>query len=183
MYKLTCLSMQGLLVVIFNTLLPRVTRLSWNLVGCSTVVEHSTRNLVIEGSNTIPGSGERNKKTRFFLLIWAAIFASKNTLAYLFPVFESRTRVPSSKNTLAYFVQVRITTSPRFIGACTIKSIKAVIRLCFATAIHFHPRLMFGGKAGAYQNGDSCDTPLWWLVPEGIFLVVCDPSMNELWAT
>jgi len=30
----------------------------------------------------------------------------------------------------------------------------------FATAVHFHPSLMFPGKAGAYQSGTPYEIPL-----------------------
>ncbi len=54
----------------------------------------------------------------------------------------------------------------RFTGACTIKLFTVVIVVesqkarVFATLILVHPGLIFAGKAGAYQKGAPCHTPL-----------------------
>ncbi len=42
---------------------------------------------------------------------------------------------------------------------------------------------MFAGKAGAYSSEAPFMGSTVGLAPESVFLVMCDPSMNELWET
>ncbi len=53
----------------------------------------------------------------------------------------------------------------------------------FVPAKPFQPSQMFASKAGAYQSKALFMLSTLGETPEAVFLVVCDPSMNELWAT
>ncbi len=43
----------------------------------------------------------------------------------------------------------------------------------------FQPSLMFFSKAGAYFIGEPFKCSTLGQAPEAVFLVVCDPSMND----